>query len=109
MISRLIKSSVDSAAYWFPLSIKYRKNASEFFQLENDLSADLKLGKKNLINNKKRDNRKYQFVSKKLVNYLLLVFSRKIWLIESFYFIGDCPFTFRLFSFIICFRKFVPY
>ena len=91
-----MKSSVDSAAYWFPLSIKYRKNASEFFQLDNDLSADLKLGKK-LDQQQKRDNRKYQFVSKKLVDYLLLVFSRKIWLIESFYFIGDCPFTY-LFS-----------
>ena len=65
MISRLIKSSVDSAAYWFPLSIKYRKNASEFFQLENDLSADLKLGKKTWSTTK-RDNRKNQFVSKKI-------------------------------------------
>ena len=62
------------------------------------LFADLKLGKKTWSTTKKRDNRKYQFVSKKLVNYLLLVFSRKIWLIESFYFIGDCPSTYYLFS-----------
>ena len=91
MISRLIKSSVDSAAYWFPLSIKYRKNASEFFQLENDLSADLKFGKKRDQQQKKEMTESINLYQKKLVNYLLLVFSRKIWLIESFYFIGDCP------------------
>ena len=30
---------------WFPLSIKYQKNASEYFKLKNDISTDLKLGK----------------------------------------------------------------
>ena len=94
---------MDSAAYWFPLSIKYRKNASELFQLENDLSADLKFGKKRDQQQKKEMTESINLYQKKLVNYLLLVFSRKIWLIESFYFIGDCPFTFGLFFFYYLF------
>ena len=103
MISRLIKSSVDSLQInWFQVS---KKCVCEFSLLKIDfLSAGLKLGKE-LDQQQKRDNRKYQFVPKKLVNFLLLVFSRKIWLIESFNFIGDCLLsnTFRLFFFFCLF------